>query len=106
MSTGCDVYSENASESFFYVAFQGEYILSFQGTSFQKAPDAPPWIELVIKVLNGDQGTMETLQWLLNDICPKFVHGLLEAGKAELEKQGQPASLTPALPIFSHLCML
>ena len=104
MSTGCDVYS--ASESFFYVAFQGEYILSFQGTSFQKAPDAPPWTELVIKVLNGDQGTMETLQWLLNDICPKFVHGLLEAGKAELEKQGQPASLTPALPLFFHLCML
>ncbi|KAM7323105.1 hypothetical protein ACRRTK_017211 [Alexandromys fortis] len=88
MSAGCDVYSENASESFLYATFQGEYILSFQGTSFQKAPDAPPWTELVINVLNGDQGTTETAQWLLYDICPKFVHGLLEAGKAELEKQG------------------
>ncbi|KAM7331375.1 hypothetical protein ACRRTK_010564 [Alexandromys fortis] len=90
MSTGCDVYSENASESFFYVAFQGEYILSFQGTSFQKAPDTPPWTDLVINVLNGDQGTRETLQWLLNDTWPQFVRGLLEAGKAELEKQEKP----------------
>ncbi|XP_050014775.1 antigen-presenting glycoprotein CD1d-like isoform X3 [Alexandromys fortis] len=108
MSTGCDVYSENASESFFYVAFQGEYILSFQGTSFQKAPDAPPWTELVIKVLNGDQGTMETLQWLLNDICPKFVHGLLEAGKAELEKQEKPEVwLSSGLsPKHGHLQLL
>lgn len=90
LSAGCDVYSENVSESFFYVAYQGEYTLSFHGTSFQKAPDAPPWTELVIEVLNDDRGTLETLQWLLYDICPQFVHGLLEAGKPELEKQEKP----------------
>ncbi|CAO2612695.1 Antigen-presenting glycoprotein CD1d [Lemmus lemmus] len=90
LSAGCDVYSENASENFFYAAFQGEYILSFQGSSFQKAPNAPPWTELVIKVLNGDQGTREMVQWLLNDICPQLVHGLLEAGKPDLEKQEKP----------------
>nr|XP_048280672.1 antigen-presenting glycoprotein CD1d isoform X2 [Myodes glareolus] len=105
LSAGCDVYSENVSESFFYAAYQGEYILSFHGTSFQKAPDAPPWTAFVIEVLNGDRGTLETLQWLLYDLCPQFVHGLLEAGKSELEKQEKPVvSLSSGLsPKHGHL---
>ncbi|CAO2612687.1 Antigen-presenting glycoprotein CD1d [Lemmus lemmus] len=105
LSAGCDVYSENASENFLYAAFQGEYILSFQGTSFQKAPNAPPWTELVIKVFNSDKGTTETAQWLLYDICPQFVPGLLEAGKPELEKQEKPVAwLSSGLsPTHGHL---
>jgi hypothetical protein len=50
-------------------------------------------MKLVIRILNGDQGTREMVQWLLNDTCPQVVSGLLEAGKSELEKQGQPAVL-------------
>lgn len=92
LSAGCEVYSGNASENFFHVAFQGECVLSFQGTSFQKAPEAPPWMESVIKVLNGDQGTRETIQQLLSDTCPQLVRGLLEAGKPELEKQEKPGA--------------
>ncbi|XP_059120751.1 antigen-presenting glycoprotein CD1d [Peromyscus eremicus] len=92
VSAGCEVYSGNASESFLHAAFQGEHVLSFQGTSFQKAPEAPPWMELVIRVLNGDQGTRETIQQLLNDTCPQLVRGLLEAGKPELEKQETPGA--------------
>ncbi|XP_038165958.1 antigen-presenting glycoprotein CD1d-like isoform X1 [Arvicola amphibius] len=105
LSAGCDAYSENASENFLYAAYQGEYILSFQGTSFQKAPDAPPWTELVIKVLNGDPGTTETAQWLLYDICSKFVHGLLEAGTPELEKQEKPVAWSSSglSPKHGHL---
>lgn len=52
-------------------------------------------MESVIKVLNGDQGTRETIHQLLSDTCPQLVRGLLEAGKPELEKQGQSAVLTP-----------
>ncbi|KAL1778176.1 antigen-presenting glycoprotein CD1d isoform X1 [Sigmodon hispidus] len=92
LSVGCEVYSENTSESFYQAAFQGEHVLSFQGTSFQKTPGAPPWMEEVIKVLNGDQGTREMIQQLLDDSCPQFVRGLLEAGKPELEKQEKPVA--------------
>ncbi|XP_036047364.1 antigen-presenting glycoprotein CD1d isoform X2 [Onychomys torridus] len=90
LSAGCEVYSGNASENFFHVAFQGEYILSFQGTSFQRVPEAPPWMEMVTRVLNGDLGTRETIQQLLNDTCPRLVRDLLEAGKPDLEKQEKP----------------
>lgn len=78
----------NASESFLHVAFQGEYILSFQGTYWKKVPEAPSWLDFPIRVINSDLGTRETVQLLLNDTCPQFVRGLLEAGNSELEKQG------------------
>ncbi|XP_020944095.1 antigen-presenting glycoprotein CD1d isoform X5 [Sus scrofa] len=54
------------------------------------SPDAPPWMQRVCRVLNEDQGTKETVQWLLYDICPQFVRGVLETGKSELEKQVKP----------------
>ncbi|MEJ1277687.1 antigen-presenting glycoprotein CD1d-like isoform X1 [Cricetulus griseus] len=105
VSAGCEVHSGNTSENFFNVASQGQHILSFQGTSFQKAPDAPPWTELAIKVLNTDQGTRETIQQLLNDTCPQVLYGLLEAGKAELDKQEKPVAWLSSVlsPRHGHL---
>ena len=61
------------------------------------APDAPPFIQEVCKRLNQDQGTKETVHWLLHDICPELVRGLLQTRKSELEKQGQPAFVTSCL---------
>nr|XP_012305176.1 antigen-presenting glycoprotein CD1d isoform X2 [Aotus nancymaae] len=87
VSAGCEVDPGNASNNFFHVAFQGRHILSFLGSSWEPAQEAPDMVNSVVRVLNQDQGTKETVHWLLNDICPKFVSGLLESGKAELEKQ-------------------
>ncbi|XP_009182378.1 antigen-presenting glycoprotein CD1d isoform X1 [Papio anubis] len=90
VSAGCEVHPGNASHNFFHVAFQGRDILSFQGTSWEPAQEAPLWVNLAIQVLNQDKWTRETVQWLLNDTCPQFVSGLLESGKSELEKQVKP----------------
>ncbi|XP_071063594.1 antigen-presenting glycoprotein CD1d isoform X2 [Dasypus novemcinctus] len=90
VSAGCEVQPGSASESFFHGALQGKDFLSFQGTSWKPAPGAPLGAQVVSEVLNQDQGTLEIVQWLLNDICPQFVGGLLEAGKSELEKQVKP----------------
>ena len=97
IATGCELLPRNISESFLRAAFQGKDVLSFQGMSWASAPDAPPLIEEVIKVLNQDQGTKETVHWLLHDICPELVRGLLQTRKSELEKQGQPAFVTSCL---------
>lgn len=96
------MYPGNASESFLHVAFQGKYVVRFHGTSWQTVPGAPRWLDLPIKVLNSDQGTSEMVQTLLNDTCPQFVRGLLEAGKSDLEKQGQLA-ISPWLSTWIHL---
>lgn len=70
--------------------------MSFQGAYWVPAPDAPDWAGRATQALNQDQGTRKTLQSLLNDTCPQFARDLLEAGKSELEKQGEPAGATPA----------
>nr|XP_054103422.1 antigen-presenting glycoprotein CD1d isoform X2 [Callithrix jacchus] len=90
VSAGCEVDPGNASNNFFHIAFQGRHILSFQGSSWELAQEAPDVANSVIRVLNQHQGTKETVHWLLNDICPQYVSGLLESGKAELEKQVKP----------------
>ncbi|KAI5164880.1 Antigen-Presenting Glycoprotein Cd1D [Manis pentadactyla] len=89
VSAGCAVLAGNSSESAFHVAFQGREILSFQGM-WVPVPDAPKWVGAASKVLNQDRGTSATIQWLLNDTCPRFVRGLLAAGKADLETQVKP----------------
>uniref|UniRef100_A0A8C6E7P2 MHC class I-like antigen recognition-like domain-containing protein n=1 Tax=Moschus moschiferus TaxID=68415 RepID=A0A8C6E7P2_MOSMO len=90
ISGGCELLPRNISESFLRAAFQGRDVLSFQGMSWVSAPDAPPWSQVVCNVLNGDQGTKETVHWLLHVICPELVRGLLQTGKSELEKQVKP----------------
>ncbi|XP_057350910.1 antigen-presenting glycoprotein CD1d isoform X2 [Manis pentadactyla] len=89
VSAGCAILAGNSSESAFHVAFQGREILSFQGM-WVPVPDAPKWVGAASKVLNQDRGTSATIQWLLNDTCPRFVRGLLAAGKADLETQVKP----------------
>ncbi|KAM4860320.1 antigen-presenting glycoprotein CD1d-like isoform 2-T2 [Thomomys bottae] len=89
-SAGCEVYPGNASESFLQAAYEGKYILYFQGSAWEAAPKAPAWVKKVISVLNEDQGTKDTVQELLKDFCPQYVRGLLETGKSELEKQVKP----------------
>nr|XP_036872632.1 uncharacterized protein LOC108392586 isoform X2 [Manis javanica] len=89
VSAGCAILAGNSSESAFHVAFQGREILSFQGM-WVPAPDAPQWVGAASKVLSQDRGTSATIQWLLNDTCPRLVRGLLAAGKADLETQDTP----------------
>ncbi|NP_001396549.1 antigen-presenting glycoprotein CD1d1 isoform 8 [Mus musculus] len=102
LSAGCEMYPGNASESFLHVAFQGKYVVRFWGTSWQTVPGAPSWLDLPIKVLNADQGTSATVQMLLNDTCPLFVRGLLEAGKSDLEKQEKPVAWLSSVPSSAH----
>ncbi|OWK05605.1 CD1D, partial [Cervus elaphus hippelaphus] len=87
ISLGCELLPRNTSKSYLRAASQGKDVLSFQGMSWVPAPDAPPWLQEFCKVLNRDQGTKETAHWLLHDVWPELVRGLLQTGKSELERQ-------------------
>lgn len=58
-------------------------------------------------VLNHYRIIKEIVQKLLSDTCPRFLAGILEAGKSELEKQGEPNSFSPipgvSTPVFESL---
>ncbi|XP_045154397.1 antigen-presenting glycoprotein CD1d isoform X2 [Echinops telfairi] len=89
---GCKVNSGSTTETFLLAAYQGNDALSFQGNSWRPAPEAPPWTALITNGLNQDEVTTEMAQHLLRETCPQLVLGLVEAGKAELEKKEKPVA--------------
>ncbi|XP_045697468.1 T-cell surface glycoprotein CD1e, membrane-associated [Phyllostomus hastatus] len=87
---GCRMHSGKASESFLNGAYQGSDFLSFQGNFWKPSPGAGSQAQKVCKVLNHYQVIKEIVQSLLVDTCPRYLAGLLEAGKSELERQVKP----------------
>ncbi|XP_070122345.1 T-cell surface glycoprotein CD1e, membrane-associated isoform X2 [Equus caballus] len=85
--SGCQMHAGKASESFLNGAYQGSDFLSFQGNSWKPSPGAGSRAQNVCRVLNHYRIIKEIVQSLLSDICPRFLAGLLEAGKSELEQQ-------------------
>ncbi|XP_037355737.1 antigen-presenting glycoprotein CD1d-like [Talpa occidentalis] len=108
LAGGCEVHPGSTPESFIHVAFQGSDIMGFRGTAWVAAPDAPQWVGKILQVLNHDLGTRATVQWLLNETCPQFTRGILEAGKSELEKQVKPEAWLTGAPIpgSDHLLLV
>ncbi|XP_032949707.1 T-cell surface glycoprotein CD1e, membrane-associated isoform X1 [Rhinolophus ferrumequinum] len=90
ISFSCRMYAGKASESFLNGAYQGSDFLSFQGNYWKPSPGAGSQAQNVCKVLNHYRVIKEIVQHLLSDTCPRFLAGLLEAGKSELERQVKP----------------
>ncbi|XP_072802411.1 T-cell surface glycoprotein CD1a-like isoform X2 [Vicugna pacos] len=93
---GCKLRFGEASVGFVQVAFQGSEFLSFQNNSWLPSPEGGEMAQLVSSLFNLYQGTSEILHRLLSDTCPRFLLGLLDAGKAYLQRQVRPeAWLSP-----------
>ncbi|KAM5294492.1 T-cell surface glycoprotein CD1e, membrane-associated-like isoform 1-T1 [Glossophaga mutica] len=90
ISFGCTMHSGKASENFLNGAYQGSDFLSFQGNFWKPSPGAGSQAQKVCKVLNHYRVIKEIVQSLLMDTCPRYLAGVLEAGKSELERQVKP----------------
>ncbi|XP_005663286.1 T-cell surface glycoprotein CD1a isoform X1 [Sus scrofa] len=87
---GCDLYHGETSVGFVRIAYQGSDFASFQKNSWLPSPKGGTRAQLVCKLFNLYQGTLEIIHKLLSDTCPRFVLGLLDAGKADLQRQVRP----------------
>lgn len=96
LSLGCLSRPVKASESFFNGAYQGSDFLSFQGNSWTPSLGAGSQAQNACTVLNHYRVIKEIVEVALYDICPRFLAGLLQAGKSELERQGG-ISIVPTL---------
>ncbi|XP_006895568.1 PREDICTED: T-cell surface glycoprotein CD1e, membrane-associated [Elephantulus edwardii] len=108
ISSGCSIRSGKGTESFLMGAYQGTDFLSFQGNSWQPSPGAGSRAQNVCRLLNNYRDIKELVQSLLFQTCPRFLAGLLKAGKADLERQVKPeawASKGPA-PDPSHVLLV
>ncbi|XP_006943120.4 T-cell surface glycoprotein CD1e, membrane-associated isoform X1 [Felis catus] len=90
VSAGCTWRAGKPSGSFFNGAYQGSDFLSFQGNSWQPSPGAGSRAQKVCAVLNRYRDIKEIVLSLLSHTCPRFLAGILEAGKSELGRQVKP----------------
>ncbi|XP_066228447.1 T-cell surface glycoprotein CD1e, membrane-associated-like isoform X2 [Saccopteryx leptura] len=90
VSGGCGMHSGKAPQSFLNAAYQGSDFLSFQDSSWKSSPGAGSQAQNVCKMLNHYHVIKEVVQGLLSDTCPRFLSGLLQGGKSDLERQVKP----------------
>ncbi|KAK2505680.1 hypothetical protein MC885_001181 [Smutsia gigantea] len=82
---GCEMHSGENSVSFLKVAYQGSNIVSFQNTSWLPSPEGGSRAQQVTRLSHQYYSTNEGIRKLLSPICPQFLLGLLDAGKANLQ---------------------
>ncbi|XP_058395516.1 T-cell surface glycoprotein CD1a-like isoform X3 [Diceros bicornis minor] len=87
---GCELYFGESSTGFLRVAYQGSDFLHFQNNSWVPSPEGGSRAQHVCRLFNWDQVTLETIHRLLTDTCTRFVLSLLDAGKADLQRQVRP----------------
>ncbi|XP_077934612.1 T-cell surface glycoprotein CD1a-like isoform X1 [Halichoerus grypus] len=87
---GCDSHFGEASVGFMRIAYQGSDLVSFQNTSWWPSPKGGSRAQQVCTVFNQYLVFDEIVHKLLSDSCPRFLLGLLDAGKAYLQRQMRP----------------
>ncbi|XP_038304070.1 T-cell surface glycoprotein CD1a-like isoform X1 [Canis lupus familiaris] len=95
---GCDSHFGEASAGFLQLAYQGSDLLSFQNTSWRPSPEGGSRAQKVCSLFNQDHVSHEIVRKLLNEICPWILLSLLDAGKADLQRQARPEAWLSAGP--------
>uniref|UniRef100_A0A8C5Z670 T-cell surface glycoprotein CD1a-like n=1 Tax=Marmota marmota marmota TaxID=9994 RepID=A0A8C5Z670_MARMA len=84
---GCDLHSGKGFINFLHVAIGGYDFLSFQNETWSPSPNSGRKAQKACKLLTLDQDNTYRLHRILSDTCPRFTLGLLDAGKAHLQRQ-------------------
>ncbi|XP_047421931.1 T-cell surface glycoprotein CD1a-like [Sciurus carolinensis] len=90
MEIGCELHSGKNFVSFLQGAIQGYDFLSFQNETWLPSPKGGRKAQKACKQLNLRKGNTQRVHRLLSDTCPRFTLGLLDAGKAHLQRQVKP----------------
>ncbi|PNJ56867.1 T-cell surface glycoprotein CD1c isoform X1 [Pongo pygmaeus] len=99
VKAGCELHSGKSPEGFFQVAFNGLDLLSFQNTAWVPSPDGGSLAERVCHLLNHQyEGVTETVYNLIRSTCPRFLLGLLDAGKMYVHRQVRPEAWLSSRP--------
>ncbi|XP_019062627.1 T-cell surface glycoprotein CD1c3-like [Fukomys damarensis] len=90
---GCELRSGERPKSFLQAAFEGSDFLSFQDMVWVPSAEGGGQAQKVCDLLNQYEGIKETVNNLIRNVCPRFLLGLLDAGRLDLQRQGQFSSL-------------
>uniref|UniRef100_A0A8D2AQP6 Ig-like domain-containing protein n=1 Tax=Sciurus vulgaris TaxID=55149 RepID=A0A8D2AQP6_SCIVU len=90
ITIGCELHSGKTFVGFVQVATQGYEFLSFQNETWLPSPKGGRKAQKACTLLNLSQAYTHRIHRLLSDTCPRFILGLLDAGKAHLQRQVKP----------------
>ncbi|XP_047559866.1 T-cell surface glycoprotein CD1a-like isoform X1 [Lutra lutra] len=90
LAEGCELHFGEASVGFVKFAYQGADLTSFQNMTWWPSPKGGSRAQEVCKLFNQHHVINEEIYTLFSDTCPKFLLGLLDAGKADLQRQVRP----------------
>ena len=85
---GCELHSGEAIGSSLRGALGGLDFVRIQNDSCVPAPDSSSRGQKFCALMTQYQGTSNIIERLLSETCPRYLLGVLDAGKAELQKQG------------------
>ncbi|XP_066123593.1 T-cell surface glycoprotein CD1b-2-like isoform X2 [Saccopteryx bilineata] len=105
---GCDLHSGETIVGFYKLAFGGVDLLKVQNYSWMPATEGDSLAQKFCDHFSKFQGFTNDIEELLSNTCPRFLLGVLDAGKAELQRQVKPeawlSSDPPPLP--GHLLLV
>ncbi|XP_045703571.1 T-cell surface glycoprotein CD1a-like [Phyllostomus hastatus] len=95
---GCELHSGKVKVDFWQLAYQGSDLLSFQNNTWLPSPEGGTRAQQVCKILNQHTVPNKIMQWTISNSCPRFLLGLLDAGKADLQRQVKPEAWLSTRP--------
>uniref|UniRef100_A0A452RHD8 MHC class I-like antigen recognition-like domain-containing protein n=1 Tax=Ursus americanus TaxID=9643 RepID=A0A452RHD8_URSAM len=95
---GCKLYSGGGTVSFLQGALGGLDFLSLKNYSCVPAPEGGSRAQRICELLSQYKGIQDIGEKLLFETCPRYLLGVLDAGKAELQRQVKPEAWLSAGP--------
>ncbi|XP_046538282.1 T-cell surface glycoprotein CD1a-like isoform X2 [Equus quagga] len=86
-TAGYELRFGETSVGFIRVAYQGSDFISFQNTSWLPSPQGGSRAQDACRLFNLNQVGLEIADRFLSDTCPRLLLGILDAGKADLQRQ-------------------
>ncbi|XP_054579306.1 T-cell surface glycoprotein CD1a-like [Eptesicus fuscus] len=90
ITMSCELHSGGAIVGFHRFAYQGSELLHFQNNSFLPSPKGGTRAQDVCRVFNQYHVTKKMVQRIISDACPRFLLSVLDAGKADLQREVKP----------------
>ncbi|XP_036175463.1 T-cell surface glycoprotein CD1a-like, partial [Myotis myotis] len=90
VTLGCELNHEGAIVGFQRFAYQGSDLLYFQNNSLLPSAKGGTRAQDMCRLFNQHRASKKTVQRILSDTCPRFLLSILDAGKADLQRQVKP----------------
>ncbi|XP_045704576.1 T-cell surface glycoprotein CD1a-like [Phyllostomus hastatus] len=95
---GCELQSGKVKLPFWRLAYQGSELPSFQNNTWVPSPEGGTRAQQMCRLFNQYTVVNKILQWRMSNTCPRFLLGLLDAGKADLQRQVKPEAWLSTRP--------